>query len=109
MVVERTYAGSGSRNLRLQWLFNQPPVRPTAANFLSLDPAANPYLRRQFANFTTGSNIVANVLSSNYNAGTAKVTKRHSKGYSFTSTYTWSKNPDQGAEIFTVFANHAFI
>ncbi len=79
------------------------------ANLQSLDPAANPYLRRQFANFTTNSNIVANVLKSNYNAGTAKVTKRFSKGYSFTSTYTWSKNIDQGAEVFTVFANHAFI
>ncbi|MGI9069375.1 MAG: TonB-dependent receptor [Pyrinomonadaceae bacterium] len=109
MVVDLTYAGSVSKNLPLQWFFNQPTFSPTAANFLSLEPAANPYLRRRFANFTTGSNIVANVLSSNYNAGTAKVTKRFSKGYSFTSTYTWSKNLDQGAEIFTVFANHAFI
>ena len=55
------------------------------------------------------SNIVANVLSSNYNAGTAKVNKRFSKGYSFLSTYTWSKNIDQGAEIFTTCSNHAFI
>jgi hypothetical protein len=109
MVVELNYAGSVSKNLPLQWFFNQPTFSPTTANFQSLDPAANPYLRRQFANFTTGSNIVANVLSSNYNAGTAKVTKRFSKGYSFTSTYTWSKNIDQGAEIFSIFSNHAFI
>jgi hypothetical protein len=109
MVVELNYAGSVSKNLPLQWFFNQPTFSPTTANFQSLDPAANPYLRRQFANFTTGSNIVANVLSSNYNGGTAKVTKRFSKGYSFTSTYTWSKNIDQGAEIFSIFSNHAFI
>ena len=109
MVVELNYAGSVSKNLPLQWFFNQPTFSPTVANLQSLDPAANPYLRRQFANFTTNSNIVANVLKSNYNAGTAKVTKRFSKGYSFTSTYTWSKNIDQGAEVFTVFANHAFI
>jgi len=109
MVVEINYAGSVSKNLPLQWFFNQPTFSATPANFQSLDPAANPYLRRQFPNFTTNSNIVANVLSSSYNAGTAKVTKRFSKGYSFTSTYTWSKNLDQGAEIFTVFANHAFI
>jgi hypothetical protein len=108
-VVELSYAGSASKNLPLQWFFNQPTFSATAANFQSLVPAANPYLRRQFANFTTGSNIVANVLSSNYHGGTAKVTKRFSQGYSFTSTYTWSKNIDQGAEIFTVFANHAFI
>jgi hypothetical protein len=109
MVVELNYAGSVSKNLPLQWFFNQPTFSATAANFQSLNPAANPYLRRRFANFTIGSNIVANVLSSNYNAGTAKVTKRFSKGYSFTSTYTWSKNIDQGAEIFSIFSNHAFI
>jgi Carboxypeptidase regulatory-like domain/TonB dependent receptor-like, beta-barrel len=109
MVVELNYAGSVSKNLPLQWFFNQPTFSATPANFLSLDPAANPYLRRQFPNFTTNSNNVANVLSSNYNAGTAKVTKRFSKGYSFTSTYTWSKNIDQGAEIFSIFSNHAFV
>lgn len=109
MVVELNYAGSVSKNLPLQWFFNQPTFSPTVANFQSLNPAANPYLRRQFPNFTTNSNIVANVLSSNYNAGTAKITKRFSKGYSFTSTYTWSKNIDQGAEVFSVFSNHAFI
>jgi len=109
MVVELDYAGSVSKNLPLQWFFNQPTFSATVADLQSLNPAANPYLRRQFANFTTGSNIVANVLSSNYNAGTAKVTKRFSKGYSFTSTYTWSKNIDQGAEIFSIFSNHAFV
>ncbi len=109
MVVDLTYAGSVSKNLPLQWFFNQPTFSATPANLQSLVPAANPYLRRQYENFTIGSNIVANVLSSNYNAGTAKVSKRFSQGYSFTSTYTWSKNIDQGAEIFSVFANHAFI
>lgn len=108
-VVELTYAGSVSKNLPLQWFFNQPTFSSTPANFQSLDPAAQPYLRRQYENFTIGSNIVANVLSANYNAGTAKVTKRFTQGYSFTSTYTWSKNIDQGAEIFSIFANHAFI
>jgi hypothetical protein len=108
-VVELTYSGNVSKNLPLQWFFNQPTFSPTAANFQSLDPAANPYLRRKFPNFTINSNIVANVLSSNYNAGTAKVTRRFSQGYSFTSSYTWSKAIDQGAEVFTVFSNHAFL
>jgi hypothetical protein len=108
-VVELTYAGNVAKNLPLQWFLNQPTFSPTAANFQSLDPAANPYLRRQFSNFAVNANVVANVLSSNYNAGTAKVTKRFSQGYSFTSTYTWSKAIDQGAEVFTVFSNHAFL
>lgn len=109
MVVELTYSGSASKNLPLQWFFNQPTFSPTAVNNQSLVPAANPWLRRQFANFSTSSNIVANVLSSNYHGGTAKISKRFTQGYSFTSTYTWSKNIDQGAEIFTLFSNHAFI
>ena len=109
LVLELTYSGSLSKNLPLQWFFNQPTFSATPVNNLSPDPAANPWLRRQFANFTPGSNNVANVLSANYNAGTAKVSKRFSNGYSFVSTYTWSKNIDQGAEIFTIFSNHAFI
>jgi hypothetical protein len=109
MVLELTYAGSVSKNLPLQWFFNQPTFSATAVNNQSLVPAANPYMRRQFANFTPGSNIVANVLSANYNGGTVKISKRFTQGYSFTSTYTWSKNIDQGAEIFSVFSNHAFI
>jgi hypothetical protein len=109
MVLELSYSGSASKNLPLQWFFNQPTFSATPVNNLSLDPAANPWLRRQFANFSTSSNIVANVLSANYNGGTAKISKRFTQGYSFTSTYTWSKNIDQGAEIFTIFSNHAFI
>jgi hypothetical protein len=109
MVLELTYSGSLSNNLPLQWFFNQPTFSATPVNLSSLDPAANPFLRRQVANFSINSNVVANVLSANYNAGTVKVSKRFTKGYSFTSSYTWSKNIDQGAEIFSVFSNHAFI
>jgi Carboxypeptidase regulatory-like domain len=109
MVLDISYAGNVSKNLPVQWFFNQPTFSPVAVNFQSLDPAANPYLRRPFANFNIASNIVANVLSSNYNAGTVKVDKRFSKGYSFLSTYTWSKSIDQGAEVFTTSSNHAFL
>jgi hypothetical protein len=109
MVLDLSYKGASSRNLPLQWFFNQPTFSATAPNFQSLDPAANPYLRRKFDNFTIGSNIVANVLKSNYNAMTLKVEKRFSKGYSFLSGYTWSKALDQGAEVFSVVSNHAFL
>jgi len=109
MVVDISYAGNVTKNLPVQWFFNQPTFSPVAVNPQSLDPAANPWLRRPFANFTIGSNIVANVLTSNYNAGTVKVDKRFSEGYSFLSTYTWSKSIDQGAEVFTTGSNHAFL
>jgi len=108
LLVELSYSGSVSKNLPLQWFFNQPTFSPQPVNPQSLDPAANPYLRRPYANFTIGSNIVANVLESNYNALTVKVEKRFSQGYNFLSTYTWSKSIDQGAEVFTVSSNHAF-
>lgn len=108
LLLDLTYSGSVSRNLPLQWFFNQPTFSPQPVNTQSLDPAANPYLRRPYANFTIGSNIVANILESNYNALTVKVEKRFSQGYNFLSTYTWSKSIDQGAEVFTVSSNHAF-
>jgi len=109
LLVDVSYKGNVSKNLPVQWFFNQPTFSPTPVNFQSLDPAANPYLRRPFAAFTIGSNIVANVLKSNYHAGTLKLEKRLSPGYSFLSTYTWSKAIDQGAEVFTVVSNHAFL
>jgi Carboxypeptidase regulatory-like domain len=108
LLIDLSYSGSVSKNLPLQWFFNQPGFSPQPVNTQSLDPAANPYLRRPYANFSIGSNIVANVLESSYNALTLKVEKRFAQGYNFLSTYTWSKSIDQGAEVFTVSSNHAF-
>jgi hypothetical protein len=109
MVLDLSYKGSVAKNLPVQWFFNQPSFSATPVNFASTSPAANPYLRRPFSAFTIGSNIVANVLKSSYNAGTAELEKRFSDGYGFTSTYTWSKSIDQGAEVFTLGQNHAFL
>jgi hypothetical protein len=109
MVLDVTYKGSMSRNLPVQWFFNQPTFSSTPVNFQSLAPEANPYLRRQYDNFSIGSNIVANVLEAEYNALTIKVDKRFSEGYGFLSTYTWSKSVDQGAEVYTLGQNHAFL
>ncbi|CAN5837298.1 hypothetical protein BH18ACI4_BH18ACI4_26200 [soil metagenome] len=109
MLLDLSYKGAASKHLPVQLFFNQPTFSATPVNFQSLSPAANPYLRRPFSAFTIGSNIVANVLSGNYNAATAKVDKRFSSGYSFNSTYTWSKSIDEGAEVFTLGQNHAFL
>lgn len=100
MVVEITYAGSNSKHLPTQFIFNQPTASPLSINFRSPDPAANPFLRRPFPNVSLGSFVVTNILQSNYNAMTLKVEKRFSKGYSFLSNYTWSKAIDQGSEVF---------
>ncbi|HKO99125.1 MAG TPA: TonB-dependent receptor [Pyrinomonadaceae bacterium] len=109
MVLDVSYKGSVAKHLPVQWFFNQPSFSPTTVNFASATAAANPYLRRPYSAFTIGSNIVANVLTSNYNAATVEVEKRFSDGYTFTSTYTWSKSIDQGAEVFTLGQNHAFL
>jgi hypothetical protein len=109
MVLDVTYKGSKTKNLPVQWFFNQPTFSATPVNFQSLDPAANPYLRRQYDNFSITSNIVANVLEAEYNALTVKVDKRFSNGYGFLSTYTWSRSIDQGAETGSLGQNHAFL
>jgi hypothetical protein len=109
MVLDVSYKGSKTKNLPVQWFFNQPTFSTTPVNFQSLDPAANPYLRRQYDNFSIGSNIVANVLEAEYKALTVKVDKRFSDGYGFLSSYTWSKSIDQGAETGSLGQNHAFL
>lgn len=93
------------------WLYYAPLLRgiftPTAASFQSPSATlANPF---PSGNFTIGSNIVANVLKAWYDALTVKVDKRFSKGYGFLSTYTWSKSVDQGAEVYSLGQNHAFL
>ncbi|HEY3377902.1 MAG TPA: hypothetical protein VGL77_10465, partial [Armatimonadota bacterium] len=50
--------------------------------------------RPQFGNIT----LHENSLNSNYNALTAKVEKRFSKGLTFLSSFTWAHNIDQGNE-----------
>jgi hypothetical protein len=102
MVLEVNYVGGNGKNLPTQWIFNQPTESPVPIDFTSTDPAANPYLRRPFSNFSLSSFVVANILQSHYNALTVKVDKRFSKGYSFLSTYTYSKSIDNGSEVFAI-------
>ncbi|MGD9631489.1 MAG: TonB-dependent receptor [Pyrinomonadaceae bacterium] len=109
MVLDVSYKGSITRNLPVQWFFNQPTFSNTPVNFQSLNPEANPYLRRSYDNFSIGANMVANVLEAEYNALTVKVDKRFSDGYGFLSTYTFSRSIDQGAEVYSLGQNHAFL
>jgi hypothetical protein len=106
LLVDLNYTGNVSRNLPIQWIFSQPTPSPVAANLQSTDPAANPYLRRPYANFAIGAYAMANILSSSYNAGTLKVERRFAQGYSFLSSYTWSKSLDEGSESFSLAAGN---
>ncbi len=102
MLLEVNYTGSNSKNLPIQWIFSQATPSPITANNSSADPAANPFLRRPYPNFNIGAFATTNVLQSNYNAGTVKVDKRFSQGYSFLVSYTYSKSIDQGSEVFAL-------
>jgi hypothetical protein len=102
MLLEVNYTGSNSKNLPIQWIFSQATPSPITANNTSSNPAANPFLRRPYPNFNIGAFATTNVLQSNYNAGTVKVDKRFSSGYSFLVTYTYSKSLDQGSEVFAL-------
>ena len=102
MLLEVNYTGSNSKNLPIQWIFSQATPSPITANNSSADPAANPFLRRPYPNFNIGAFATTNVLQSNYNAGTIKLDKRFSSGYSFLVTYTYSKSIDQGSEVFAL-------
>ena len=102
MLVEVNYTGSNSKNLPIQWIFSQALPSPVTASNTSSDPAANPFLRRPYPNFNIGAFATTNVLQSNYNAMTIKADKRYSQGYSFLTTYTWSKSIDQGSEVFAL-------
>jgi len=61
----------------------------------SANVAANQRLIRPQFNSVT---LHENSLNSSYNALTAKVEKRFSRGLTFLSSFTWSKNIDQGNE-----------
>jgi hypothetical protein len=102
LLLDVTYQGAIGRNLPTQWIFNQPPASPNTANFLSPDPAVNPFLRRPYLCCSSSSFVNANILESEYNALTVKIDKRFSQGYQFLSGYTWSRSIDQGSEVFQV-------
>ena len=88
MLVTVGYMGTKGTFLANQRNINQ-PMTPSAT------VAANQRLIRPQFNAVT---LHENNLNSSYNALTAKVEKRFSKGLTFLSSFTWSKNIDQGNE-----------
>jgi hypothetical protein len=101
-LLDISYTGSNSKNLPIQWIFSQATPSALTQSLSSTNPAENFYLRRPYPNFNIGAFVVQNMLQSNYNALTVKVDKRFARGYSFLSTYTWSKAIDQGSEVFAL-------
>ena len=102
LLLDVSYTGSNSKNLPIQWIFSQALPDAATQNLASANLAENFYLRRPYPNFNIGAFVVQNMLQSNYNALTVKVDKRFARGFSFLSTYTWSKAIDQGSEVFAL-------
>jgi hypothetical protein len=88
MLVTAGYMGTKGTFLATQRNINL-PITPNAT------VAANQRLIRPQFNAVT---LHENGLNSNYHALTAKVEKRFSKGLTFLSSFTWSKNMDYGNE-----------
>ncbi len=102
-LVELTYTGSRgvnnfeSRNINLHpfdWAWNLRQTDP--AGFSRVE--GNPQIYRPFPNFGT-INFLTNGANSIYHAGTIKVDKRFSRGFSFLTYYTYSKVLDSSSSM----------
>ncbi len=87
MALEAGYTGNQGHKLERLRPANDPLPGPGAAG-----------LRRPFPEFGT-IQIVDNVVDSNYNAFSAKLTQRFSRGWTALAGYTWSRSIDTGSAI----------
>lgn len=90
-VLEMMYQGSAGVGLIERWQYNTFPVDFAAGNpALQNQVFAAPQNYRPFSNF---GNVFlrSNFGHSTYHSGTVKLEKRYSKGFSFSTFYTFSK------------------
>jgi hypothetical protein len=97
MLVDLNYQGSAGVGLLNRWDINAVPL-DAASSFSDLDR-----IRRSYQNFRPyphfGSILhYSNYGHSTYHSGTVKVEKRFSRGFSFTTFYTFSKALDEDSD-----------
>jgi Carboxypeptidase regulatory-like domain/TonB dependent receptor len=97
LLVEINYQGSSGVGLLNRWDINAIPLD------ISKDPAQLNVIRNNAQNYKPypqfGSVLLySNFGHSSFHSGTIKVEKRMSRGFTFTSFYTWSKSIDEASD-----------
>jgi hypothetical protein len=91
MVLDVAYLGSQGHKLPIRWNINQAPPGPGAVN------ARRPY--QGYGSITGG--FISSTGNSNYNGLQVRIERRFTEGFSFLSSYSWSKAIDDSPGIST--------
>jgi Carboxypeptidase regulatory-like domain len=90
LMLDVSYVGSGSTHL--PHLIDINHNLPVMNNGQVVQPVQ--YLPQQYPNLPVFSNYFENATSANYNSLQVKFEKKYSNGFTFMSSYTWSKALD---------------
>ncbi len=97
MVLTTAYVGSSSKNIQFSYNINAPGIGPSNTE----------RQRRPFFESLNGVTYRSPAAHASYHGLETTLTKRFSKGFTFTSAYTWSRSIAQTQELFVAGDNGA--